>query len=424
MQSISLFELPRSIDIQQKLRRIKFISDEDIVEQIRLAQLIDNQRNPEVRTKSAFSIKGEVESYIKTLSEPEKILFFKERQINTFLLYKIIQCNGLQPTKKFNDDYITLMKKLSISENIFATLTPKQWFTFFSMGINNEFDIDMISLNATMYVTETHVTEKESAGNFFKLMATNKNPSNYSQMRDLYNRCEHIIENLGDKTNIITFDGHGRTLYCLLYHIFKKNIDRELSITIYEIDDSVHRWHELFFPQNVTSNIRIILKKDNIYNLPRDITNSIIYLNFMGIGRDDNHVSLSNFLDYFQQKPDISIYISFETRYFAMENILGYYQKKMKNLDDFFNNPKIVFMKRLYNKYDCISHRGLFISFVYKRDKPITKSFKDYIKDQYQARINPVNKLKKLTNKQSFQKYIKYKTKYLELKKQLINMNI
>ena len=114
-----------------------------------------------------------------------------------------------------------------------------------------------------------------------------------SQIVDLSNRCNHIIFTLKDNsniTNIITLDGHGRTIYLLLYYYYWNTINNTPSeefinnkffnIFLYELEPRVDDWHNLLFPKCVYS------KNENIYEVvffnQLFWHNTILYLNFTG----------------------------------------------------------------------------------------------------------------------------------------------
>jgi len=120
---------------------------------------------------------------------------------------------------------------------------------------------------------------------------------NLKELNDLDIRTREIINQMiiDNKNHLITMDGHGRTLYYILKHIFdarsKGKMNYSITLEFREIDDNVHLWHELFFPIS-NNNINIVLTKKDIFSdwytaLSESIaipSNQVIYLNFCGLG--------------------------------------------------------------------------------------------------------------------------------------------
>jgi hypothetical protein len=117
----------------------------------------------------------------------------------------------------------------------------------------------------------------------------------WGTLPDLLERCVALIMELvnANKRTIITMDGHGRTVYMLIALIQYVRmtygvLTEPVRIVICEIDDTVQRWHEQFFPihQEPLDGIQIIAQKINILTsiTPDDLVNSVIYYNFCSLG--------------------------------------------------------------------------------------------------------------------------------------------
>lgn len=113
-------------------------------------------------------------------------------------------------------------------------------------------------------------------------------------------------------TNLVILDGHGRFLFALLEALFKTKEPSlmNIEITVVERDQSVHEWHQLFFPRDV----RCV--RGDIYShqsIPRQET--LTYFNFCGIGGASG-------LEQFLTQLHSSCLLSFSTRGFRGERSL------------------------------------------------------------------------------------------------------
>ncbi len=136
---------------------------------------------------------------------------------------------------------------------------------------------------------------------------------------DLINRVRLIFKEMYMKkmTNIVVFDGHGRTIYLLIQFMYAYNY--EFNIKVYEILKSTYLWHVDFFPSEPNENgTRLINIEGDIQNLingeqqviKQNLRNTLVYLNFCGIG--GLHGLIFNFIKKFKQYYQInhSLWIS------------------------------------------------------------------------------------------------------------------
>lgn len=96
-----------------------------------------------------------------------------------------------------------------------------------------------------------------------------------------------------------TFDGHGRFFYALLSVYFEaldcgkivKN--HQLGFVFYDFEESVDLWHQLFFPTCC-----VTCKRGNVFEDVDELfdghNNSLVYLNFCGLGPNDLVGLISN----------------------------------------------------------------------------------------------------------------------------------
>ena len=201
-------------------------------------------------------------------------------------IYEIIKEGDLQPTTFQCHQLELLITKNNIQ---FNNMSLKEWYDF--LQVNNPL-----------------IIKKD-------------------QMDDLSSRCEIIIDNYFTKNctqEIILLDGHGRTLFCLLDHFYKKKkvITIEPKFIIYENDPNTFNWHKLFFPEeieNIQNNIfseiynilPIVMKeKSCIIDSPGSFSlkgspimnnceNKILYFNFLNLHVDGytNHLFFNYFIN-------------------------------------------------------------------------------------------------------------------------------
>jgi hypothetical protein len=164
--------------------------------------------------------------------------------------------------------------------------------------------------------------KKMSSRDWFNLLgpAVGINRSS-SVLKDLDTRAEKLVDQMiaGNRNHLITMDGHGRTLYYLLKHIYnvrsKGFLNYPITLEFKEIDEEVHFWHELFFPES-SDNIQIILTKGNVFDGWFDVslsipTNQLIYLNFCGLGSCKEKVR--HLVSLSQQNKFFNLFVSVST---------------------------------------------------------------------------------------------------------------
>jgi len=168
-----------------------------------------------------------------------------------------------------------------------------------------------------------------------------------------------------DIKDVYTMDGHGRFLLCLIHALIEADEDPDdYNITIVEIDNVCHKWHELFFP-NVTITLNNVLNllydtahkhlnqdatedadvaddaddaddaeetEDEIV-LP-DLEKTFFYLNFCSIGDSVNKYGHDEFIDLLQYyAPFNNIMLSLSIRGMRRTSPLGYLVSyRMRNI--------------------------------------------------------------------------------------------
>ncbi len=125
---------------------------------------------------------------------------------------------------------------------------------------------------------------------------------------DLINRVRLIFKEMymRKSTNIVVFDGHGRTIFLLIQFMYAYNY--EFNIKVYEILKGTYSWHVDFFPSepNETGKRLINIEGDiqNLINgtyedITLNLTDTLVYLNFCGIG--GLHGLIFNFIKVYKE---------------------------------------------------------------------------------------------------------------------------
>jgi len=98
-------------------------------------------------------------------------------------------------------------------------------------------------------------------------------------------RAETIINKMKllNKRRLVTMDGHGRFLLSFVHKLIELEENLcEWNIELIDIDEYVHKWHELYLPQWVLS------RSGNIMDIatPEYLAdhNAFLYMNFCGVG--------------------------------------------------------------------------------------------------------------------------------------------
>ena len=281
-----------------------------------------------------------------------------------------------------------------------------------------------------------------------------------TQILDLERRIDLLTtdsHNYG-KQNIVTFDGHGRTLFLLLDRIIQTNSNIR-DLIFYEIDPNTIEWHNLFFPQIQEAGIpQIRLANRNIFD---DIMNNIIdlnthaiYLNFLSLGEYNTRGQILRCLIYIIQT-DVEnkiLYISFTARSYSIDNLRVIFIRNPYIQGEIQDRTKIDIFNHIQKNYTCVSRRGLFLTFklinfpIRKKRKNIEEeSIKLSEEDRWRSSrkkqekseetLSAFEKIRAAVQRRKAaeanisggkyqQKYLKYKLKYLELKKQLEKIKI
>ncbi len=176
----------------------------------------------------------------------------------------------------------------------FSELTMTEWFLFLK---NNR---KILSLEPQL----PHVINK------FYLKQQHLN---FAVWTDRQTRVKHMVDTIikYNKKHIVLLDGHGRIVLELLFQLYnrKVNLD-EYTITLCELDNTVHEWHKLFFPTSITK------KQCNVFNYlndmqPDHIKNTFVYLNFCGISKSVDNLFKLLATPSWKKEP---ILISYATR--------------------------------------------------------------------------------------------------------------
>jgi len=200
-----------------------------------------------------------------------------------------------------------------------------------------------------------------------------------AQKEDLDLRCRSIIKDVYqyNKTDILTFDGHGRTIY-LLYKNFieftkKLPTDEQWKmprIHIAEIDRNSDNWHRMFFPRDVQllpiGNVFSNIAGKSEEELKIFLNSFIVYFNFTGIGKSmkpllhfmNNAINLfgddreKNFVPciYLSFMAGMGIHGSENWRKFASDYIIPYFEHVSRRAN--FTTFKLSYPKLLITALD------------------------------------------------------------------------
>lgn len=94
-------------------------------------------------------------------------------------------------------------------------------------------------------------------------------------------RAKYLIEQVikTSAKEIVLLDGHGRMLFLVLSLLREHDLLQQVSITVVDSDEGAHEWHELFFPEGVSS-----INEDLFQYVKKTPTkNMYIYANFCGL---------------------------------------------------------------------------------------------------------------------------------------------
>ncbi len=90
------------------------------------------------------------------------------------------------------------------------------------------------------------------------------------------------------ETNVTLMDGHGRVVYQIMAEMRARGCSDEVldryTFTLYDLDEDVHAWHDIFMPSGVTAvHDDILCSAENTLRDPDELP-GVVYLNFCGIG--------------------------------------------------------------------------------------------------------------------------------------------
>ena len=185
--------------------------------------------------------------------------------ISDIIKNNINQENKLMPSENSYLELVQLLKNKFKDENLFKNMDLNIWLKF----IGN-FDIK----NNILFRYLININNN----NYDKI---------YSRIKDLSGRSNALVKEMINKNikKIHLMDGHGRFIMALYRSLILngENINN-YTIYVYDTDEYVNKWHEIFFPKVIISykkNIFDILE-NNIKNIEWCKEN-IIYLNFCGL---------------------------------------------------------------------------------------------------------------------------------------------
>ena len=132
--------------------------------------------------------------------------------------------------------------------------------------------------------------------------------------RDQESRVTSIYHHLRKNKHVnkvILMDGPGRIVSKLKLELNRLN--REVDIHVVDIDPIAVEWHNLFFPKEITGEIKDILKV--IHDQDTTENKTFIYLNFCGISGTLNTLPKTGISDFIAKLNQINdVMISFSVR--------------------------------------------------------------------------------------------------------------
>ena len=157
---------------------------------------------------------------------------------------------------------------------------------------------------------------------------------------DLINRCLLLASASINSSDIVIFDGHGRTLYFLISFLRKLAPNRTFTIHVPDIDPYSYKWHELFFPYDENITIKNYCGDFFTFSFPKK---SVVYLNFCGIGKSTK--ALEKYIENYKYGNNVTtLFLSFCAR---------------KNRD---------FAEKMRLKGEIVSERSNFKTFKFVKD--------------------------------------------------------
>ena len=136
-------------------------------------------------------------------------------------------------------------------------------------------------------------------------------------LEDQLVRANAIIDRMVEQglTRLITLDGHGRLLWCIIHSLIVRNIDySKWTIEVPDIDQNAHDWHKGFLPNDV---FRIPENTVSILSLekysPKYTKGCFIYMNFCGLGNHETRNEVLNFI-HSLAKPAVMLSVSIRSK--------------------------------------------------------------------------------------------------------------
>ena len=118
--------------------------------------------------------------------------------------------------------------------------------------------------------------------------------ANKKKEADQVTRAKAIAKEIVAKgiKDIVLMDGHGRITYLILDELkkLKRNYMNKCNFFLYDINETVTKWHELFFPKSFVCETKNVTFLDKVF-----LESKLLYLNYCGIGSLDDKKNLAKF---------------------------------------------------------------------------------------------------------------------------------
>ncbi len=248
---------------------------------------------------------------------------------DSFNEYKILRLNALQPNRydvkalRTCKDYLNFTKEA----------TPISWYK--AIPLESLFCVNKI-------------------GNKRKLL-------------DQMKRANILVDMLtDDHTEIVTMDGHGRFVRCLIQALALNEKKAHLidKIKIILVDNFLDKygkpivsmWHRKFLPQSIVTSVY-----GNIYSY-KPSNNRLVYLNFCGLGGAEGAVNFINYMNNIKTTESLMMSISTAQR---GKHTLDYIENPIKYLEKLNNVMKLV-EKKVMKEDNKTNNEQLSITNKYK----------------------------------------------------------
>jgi len=182
--------------------------------------------------------------------------------------------------------------------------------TFLKLHTNKKLQYYINSVRPTQFQTDLilkkDLSQQEFISDYKEALFSSRSDI---EIKDLEERCKKLVDMCfsQNKFHIVFLDGHGRTLYFLLDFIRKRykeeKIEKQFTLEIVEIDETIHEFHHKFFPKS-DDIIKIKCIHDDIFQRVEN-KDAIYYFNFCGLKEVvDTVLNLTAFhkIKYFMEK--------------------------------------------------------------------------------------------------------------------------